>query len=80
SYCGYVSARRDRSKQIRGLHQPIVDEEVFDRVQHLRRARARTRTLNPGRPSTRYLLRGLAHCDRCKARMQGTATGRKLEA
>ena len=78
SYCGYVSARRDRSKQIRGLHQPIVDEDLFDRVQHLRRARART--LNPGRPSTRYLLRGLAHCDRCQARMQGTATGRKLEA
>ena len=78
SYCGYVSARRDRSKQIRGLHQPIVDEDLFDRVQQLRRARART--LNPGRPSSRYLLRGLAHCERCQARMQGTATGRKLEA
>jgi site-specific DNA recombinase len=78
AYCGYVSGRRDRSKQIRGLHDPLVDEELFDRVQALRRARART--LKPGRPSTRYLLRGLAHCERCEAKMQGTATGRRLEA
>jgi len=67
AYCGYVSARRDRSKQIRGLHEPIVVEELFDRVHEVRRARART--LKPGRPSTRYLLRGLARCERCDAKM-----------
>ena len=78
AYCGYVSGRRDRRKQIRGRHQPIVAEDLFDRVQELRRARART--LNPGRPSMRYLLRGLAHCERCQSRMQGTAVGRRLEA
>jgi site-specific DNA recombinase len=75
AYCGYVSARRDRCKKIHGKHEPIVDEALFDRVQELRRARART--LNPGRPSTRYLLRGLARCERCQARMQGTAVGRQ---
>ena len=42
AYCGYVSARRETSKQIRGLHEPIVPEELFDRVQELRKARART--------------------------------------
>jgi site-specific DNA recombinase len=78
AYCGYVSARRDRSKQIRGLHEPLVEEDLFDRVQEIRRARART--VKPGRPSARYLLRGLAHCERCEAKMQGTATGRRLEA
>jgi site-specific DNA recombinase len=52
AYCGYVSARRDKRKEIRGKHEPIVDEALFDRVQELRRARART--LNPGR------LRGFA--------------------
>jgi hypothetical protein len=76
AYCGYVSARRDRSKKIRGLHEPIVGEQPFDRVQDLRRARART--LKPGRPSARYLLRGLARCERCEAKMQGTV-GRQLE-
>ena len=39
SYCGYVSAQRDRSKEIRGLHEPIVDERLFDLVQELSRAR-----------------------------------------
>ena len=33
AYCGYVSARRDRTKTIKGLHEPIVEEALFDRVQ-----------------------------------------------
>jgi DNA invertase Pin-like site-specific DNA recombinase len=70
AYAGYVSGRRDRSKAIKGLHEPIVDEALYDRVQLMRRQRART--LNPGRPSPNYLLRGLARCRRCNARMQGT--------
>jgi site-specific DNA recombinase len=78
AYAGYVSARRDTSKTIKGLHEPIVEETLFDRVQQMRRQRART--LKPGRPSPRYLLRGLAHCRRCHARMQGTTGGRQLTA
>jgi site-specific DNA recombinase len=74
TYCGYVSGQRDRSKQIKGLHEAIVPEALFDRVQELRRQRART--LKPGRPSDRYLLRGLAHCRRCHAKMHGTGVGR----
>jgi site-specific DNA recombinase len=74
AYAGYVSARRDRSKAIKGLHHPPIDEALFDRVQELRRLRAPT--LKPGRPSDRYLLRGLAHCRRCHARMHGTGVGR----
>ncbi|HWY18313.1 MAG TPA: recombinase family protein [Solirubrobacteraceae bacterium] len=78
AYCGYVSARRDTSKTIKGLHEPIIEEALFDRVQQMRRQRART--LKPGRPSPRYLLRGLARCRRCHARMQGTTGGRELKA
>jgi site-specific DNA recombinase len=76
AYAGYVSARRDTTKTIKGLHEPIIEEALFDRVQEMRRQRART--LKPGRPSQRYLLRGLARCERCQAKMQGTAIGRKL--
>ena len=76
AYCGYVSARRDKTKAIKGLHEAIVEEVLFDRVQLMRRERART--LKPGRPSQRYLLRGLARCERCQGNMQGTAVGRKL--
>ncbi|HEV3035905.1 MAG TPA: recombinase family protein [Solirubrobacteraceae bacterium] len=78
AYCGYVSARRDKSKAIKGLHEAIVPEELFDRVQLMRRQRART--LHPGRPSPRYVLRGLAHCRRCHARMHGSIGGRDLKA
>ena len=75
AYCGYVSGHRDKTKAIRGRHQPLIDEALFDRVQDLRRQRSTTQ--NPGRPSPRYLLRGLARCERCDGRMQGTAVGRK---
>ncbi|HEY2282835.1 MAG TPA: recombinase family protein [Solirubrobacteraceae bacterium] len=78
AYAGFVSARRDTSKTIKGVHEPIIEEALFDRVQQMRRQRART--LRPGRPSPRYILRGLAHCRRCHARMQGTTGGRELTA
>jgi hypothetical protein len=68
AYCGYVSGRRDKSKAIKGLHEAIVPDALFDRVQLMRRERART--LKPGRPSPKYVLRGLAHCKRCHANMQ----------
>jgi hypothetical protein len=42
--------------------------------------RQRARTLHPGRPSPRYVLRGLAHCRRCHARMHGSIGGRDLKA
>jgi site-specific DNA recombinase len=78
AYCGYVSGRRDKSKTIKGLHEAIVPEELYDRVQLMRRERART--LKPGRPSPKYVLRGLARCRRCHANMQGTSGGRDLKA
>ena len=74
SYCGYVSGQRDRSKAIKGKHEAIVPEELFDRVQQIRCQRARTH--KPGRPSNRYLLRGMARCRRCNGKMQGTGVGR----
>jgi DNA invertase Pin-like site-specific DNA recombinase len=66
AYAGYVSGLRDKSRAIRGLHQAIVSDEVFDQVQEVRSWR--TRVTKPGPPSDEYLLR----CDRCGARMHGT--------
>jgi site-specific DNA recombinase len=74
AYCGYVSAQRDQSKAIKGKHEAIVPEELFDRVQAIRRQR--TRTATPGRPSERYVLRGLARCRRCHGKMQGRSSGK----
>jgi site-specific DNA recombinase len=75
SYCGYVTGLRDQSREIRGRHEPIVPEELFDRVQQIRAWR--TRVDRPGRPSEDYLLRKLLFCERCGARMQGTRGGRE---
>jgi hypothetical protein len=72
---GYVSGLRDKSRSIRGLHEPIVGDELFDRVQEVRSWR--TMVVKPGRPSEEYLLRKLIHCERCGARMHGCRTRRE---
>jgi DNA invertase Pin-like site-specific DNA recombinase len=74
AYAGYVSGMRDKNRSIRGLHEPIVPEDLFDRVQEVRSWR--TRVVKAGRPSEEYLLRKLLCCERCGARMHGCRTGR----
>ncbi|MDW5595294.1 recombinase family protein [Conexibacter stalactiti] len=75
SYCGYVTGLRDQSREIRGRHEPIVPEELFDRVQQIRSWRSRV-VGSTGRPSEDYLLRKLLYCERCNGRMQGTRGSR----
>jgi site-specific DNA recombinase len=74
AYCGYVGGLRSKDRSVRGLHEPIVSEELFDRVQEVRSWRARV--VKPGPPSEDYLLRKLLHCERCGARMHGTRGSR----
>ena len=76
AYCGYVGGLRSKDRSIKGLHDPIVPEQLFDRVQEVRSWR--TRVVKPGRPSEDYLLRKLLYCERCGARMHGNrgSTGR----
>ncbi len=74
AYAGYVSGLRDKTRAIRGLHEAIITDELFDQVQEIRSWR--TRVLKPGRPSEEYLLRKLLCCERCGARMHGTRGSR----
>jgi hypothetical protein len=74
AYCGYVGGLRSKDRSVRGLHEPLVSEELFDRVQEIRAWR--TRVVKPGRPSEDYLLRKLLHCERCGSRMHGTRGSR----
>jgi DNA invertase Pin-like site-specific DNA recombinase len=69
AYCGHVTGMRSKDRSIKGLHEPLVSEELFDRVQQMRTWRARV--VKPGRPSEEYLLRKLLYCERCDARMHG---------
>src|SRR5438270_8191895 len=73
AYCGYVGGLRSKDRSVRGLHEPIVSEDLFDRVQEVRtwRARRQARSSIGG-----YLLRKLLHCERCGSRMHGTRGSR----
>ncbi len=76
AYAEYVSGLRDKTRAIKGLHEPIVSDELFDRVQEVRSWR--TTVVKPGRPSEDYLLRKLLCCERCGAR--STAPGARVLA
>jgi hypothetical protein len=65
---------RSTDRSIRGHHQPLVSDELFDRVREVRGWRARV--TKPGRPSPDYLLRKLLYCERCGQRMHGTRGSR----
>jgi site-specific DNA recombinase len=74
AYAGYVSGLRDKTRAIQGLHEAIITDELFEKVQEIRSWR--TRVVKPGRPSEDYLLRKLLCCERCGARMHGTRGSR----
>lgn len=75
TYCGFVTAQRSSSKEIRGKHPALISEELFERCADLRRQRTTTR--HPGRPSARYVLRSIVRCERCGGRMHGQTSGRR---
>src|ERR1700677_3429623 len=74
AYAGYVSGLRDKSRAIKGLHEPIVPEELFDRVQEVRGWRSRVVKPGPslrGIPATQApLLRALRREDARHPRLQ----------
>lgn len=74
TYCGYVTALRSTDRSIRGHHQPLITDALFDWVQAVRSWR--TRVVKPGPPSEDYLLRKLLYCERCGSRMHGTRGSR----
>jgi site-specific DNA recombinase len=77
AYCGYVSGQRDTTKTIKGLHEPILPEDLFDRVQERRAYKAKVKQPSP--PSDEYLLSKLLRCERCErcgARMHGNRGSR----
>jgi site-specific DNA recombinase len=76
SYAGFVTAQRSTSREIRGKHEPIVTEELFNRCADLRRQR--TTTKHPGQSISTYLLRSIVRCERCDGRMHGQKAGKKL--
>ncbi len=55
------------------VHEPLVEAELFDRVQELLAAAGRRPVdRKPRRTPRRYALRGLMYCGVCERRMQGS--------
>jgi len=63
-YCGYV---RHENKLIKGLHEPIIKEDIFE---HANESLKRYRKYNTTKPS-RYLLTGFLKCGSCGANLGG---------
>jgi site-specific DNA recombinase len=55
-----------------GLHEPLVDEETFERAQQILRRRGEDASLRRGNPS-KFLLSGLVRCDHCGRAYVGTS-------
>ncbi|KKK88484.1 hypothetical protein LCGC14_2742700, partial [marine sediment metagenome] len=77
AYCGFVTPRRGQSRETQGNHEPIIDVELFDRVQHVRKRK--TTNPNPPRNYRVYLMTGLLYCQECGSKVQGVTGGRKQE-
>jgi site-specific DNA recombinase len=55
-----------------GLHEPLVDEEMFEKAQQILRRRGEDASLRRGNASE-FLLSGLVRCDQCGRAYVGTS-------
>jgi len=65
-YCGYINHHKEYYP---GNHEPIISEELFNKVQEIRISRNSNSTTN-----AKYLLAGLLYCGYCGAKMKGMST------
>jgi site-specific DNA recombinase len=68
----YVGEVEYHDEHFPGLHEPIISDELFERVQQVRRRRASERGKAP-RKSRVYPLTGVARCARCGWPMRGSS-------
>ena len=61
----YIGKINYRGEILDGLHEPIIDEETWNKVQAERKRRAIKKTV-----TSSYLLTGLVYCGRCGAKMR----------
>ncbi len=73
SYIGQIYVNDDQSTWIRGLHEPLIDIEIFDLVQKL----IQENTPKKGKLSFRNPLAGRVFCKRCGRPMSVTTGGHK---
>ena len=68
-YTGVVTYKGD---EMPGNHPPIIDLELYDKVQAMRKLRGRnSRQRRGGKPTRVFPLTGILRCDECGGRMRG---------
>jgi site-specific DNA recombinase len=68
----YLGLIRWKESLFEGLHEPLVDEELFEKAQQILRRRGEDASLRRGNPSE-FLLSGLVRCDHCGRAYVGTS-------
>ena len=68
----YVGRVEFRGATYPGLHEPIVNRDLFDRTQRILTERADSQALKRGHP-TEFLLSGLIRCGSCRRAFVGTS-------
>lgn len=61
----YTGVVRYKGEEHPGLHEPIVDPALFQRVEQMRHGRRKLSTATKEKPVHVYMLRGIARCSRC---------------
>jgi hypothetical protein len=75
----YLGEVQYKGQWFEGVHEPILEEELFERAQEVRRRRA-ANWVKARKRSRVYPLTGVAHCARCGWPMRGSfATGRQAQ-
>lgn len=70
----YIGMIKYKDKYYRGLHEPIVSEEVFEAVQRMMKLRS-----TPTVTESKYLLTGMITCGCCGAKMRYQKWGKGLK-
>jgi site-specific DNA recombinase len=68
----YRGLIRWNGRLFEGLHEPLVDQELFEKSQEILRRRGEDASLRRGNPSD-FLLSGLVRCDCCGRAYVGTS-------
>ncbi|WPU96220.1 recombinase family protein [Mucilaginibacter sabulilitoris] len=81
-YCGFITIAASKSEDmqlIKGIHEPLISEELFETVQALLISRRRQRGIKQSMKPL-FPLRGFLTCPNCARRLTGSiSTGRNAK-
>ena len=79
-YIGYIKVdawKNEEEELIKGLHDPIIEVDIFNQVQEIFQ-KGKRRDIRPSKYNTKYPLRGHLICNKCGNKLTGSSSrGRK---